>query len=128
MVLVTKEIMTMDAALCFIDAANVETPGGKLTDFCVRDALNRDLGRLDGFVLDPGTRRLRFMVVACRRWLRTHKYLLPIRIARLDQIEHAMLVDVDETSPDQLEFDPKALPAFSDEHLLAAMFGSREQA
>jgi hypothetical protein len=118
----------MHATLCFIDAANVQTPGGLLRGFRVRDTLDRNLGRLEGFVLDPGTRRLRFLVVACKRWLKRQSYLVPLRTVQVDQGNRAMLVDLDRrTPPDEMKFDPTEFPVFSDEHLLQSMFGSGDR-
>jgi hypothetical protein len=115
----------MAATLCFIDAAHVLTPDGGLTGFRVIDALNRNLGKLEGFVLDPGNRRLRFLVVTCQRWLRTRRYLLPLKFVQVDPGTRAMRVDLDNrTSSAQIAFEPSDFPVYSDEHLLEAMFGS----
>ena len=119
----------MNESLCFIDAAHVTTPGGDLTGFRVRDALNHNLGRLEGFVLDPRARQLRFLVVLCGGWLRKHRYLLPLRAARIERAHHAMRVELeDDRAARSVRFDAMRFPDYSDEHLLAALFGSREPA
>jgi hypothetical protein len=119
----------MSDSLCFIDAAHVTTPSGKLTGFKVRDAFNHNLGRLEGFVLDAGARRVRFLVVLCGTLLRKQKYLVPLRAARIEQGQRAMSVELDDNrAVRSVKFDSASFPDFSDEHLLAAMFASREAA
>src|SRR5262245_39276912 len=112
-------------ALRYVTAEQVETPVGRLGDAVVVSPTGDKLGRLDGVVVDPAGRRVPFLVVAVRKRLRTHRYLLPLAPSRID--EHRVLhVDVQSDELDQLpEVPPARIPSFTDDDLIAALFSPR---
>lgn len=65
------------SALCYLDAAHVESPAGCLCDAELQNHDAQVIGRLDGVVIDPAQRRLYYYVVSRPGWLRKHRYLLP---------------------------------------------------
>lgn len=65
------------SALCYLDAAHVESPAGCLSDVELQNQDDQVIGRLDGVVIDPARRRLYYYVVSRPGWFRNRRYLLP---------------------------------------------------
>jgi hypothetical protein len=107
--------------LRFLDASRVASPAGTLADLelCSRD--NRPVGRLEGVLIDPSARRVRYFVVKSpgrqRRYLLTADTPLHVELApRRGRVEsaHADL---------KLEpFDPDSVLPFSADDAVTAMF------
>jgi PRC-barrel domain len=118
--------MTGVGSLRYIDAAHVLSPAGEFSNFRVRDAADHALGTLSGFVVDPAARRLRYLVVEMRGWLKRQRYLVPLCGARLERDRQALMLEVDEQTPKQWrEFDDRQFSPFSDDDLLDAMFARK---
>lgn len=112
-------------ALRYVTADHVDTPMGSLGDAVVVSPSGDKLGHLDGIVIDPAKRRAPFMVVAVRKLLRTHRYLLPLAPSRIDE-RHVLHVDVEPHQLNQLPEVPAArIPSFSDDDLITALFSPR---
>lgn len=113
----------MDERLRYIDAQKLDSPAGRLEGTVLVSPTDGTLGKLDGMVVDPVERQVRYFVIESKRSLTTRHYLVPATPARLEPDRHALHVDFEE---DQLEEHPtvqlNALPPFSDEDLIAAMF------
>ena len=62
--------------LCYLEAGQVTGPCGGLEGVTLSTETDETLGTLDGVVIDPSERRIRYFVVQRRGWLRTHRYLL----------------------------------------------------
>jgi hypothetical protein len=89
----------------------------------VRTRENERIGRLDGIIIDPEERRARYLVVDEDRFLRHHRYVLPLVATQIDAEQRALRVDVDKDDlTDADEFDASAFPPFSDEDLMTALF------
>jgi hypothetical protein len=111
------------ARLCYLSADRVEGPIDTFDRLEVRTRENERIGRLDGIIIDPAERRARYLVVDEDRFLRHHRYLLPLVPAQIDAEQHALRVDVDKDDlTDADEFDADAFPVFSDEDLMTALF------
>ncbi len=113
----------LDSALRYIAAEHVDTPGGRLDGTVLVGASNETVGRLDGMVIDPIKRRVRYFVVRSRSWLATHRHLVPAMPARLDSQHKRLHVDIDADELSQFgEVRPNTFPRYSDDDLVAAMF------
>jgi hypothetical protein len=111
--------------LCYIDAAHVLSPVGEFADFDVRDAADHALGKLNGFIVDPVARQLRYFVVEVRRWLTKHRYLVPLCPATLECDRQTVRFEFDQHGRNEWrEFDDRLYSGFSDEDLLDALFAS----
>ena len=112
------------ATLRYLDATAVLSPAGDLRDFKVSDMGGLSLGKLTGFVIDPAARQLRYFVVEVARWLSTRRYLVPLCPATLQSQRRTVTLDCDPTAKkDWREFDDRLFSRFSDDDLLAALFG-----
>ena len=56
--------------LCYLDAARVAGPAGELAGATVETSAAEPLGTLDGVLIDPDERRVRYLVVERTGWLR----------------------------------------------------------
>ena len=112
----------IDPDLRYIGAGNLTTPFGPLDGARMIGAADYTLGRLDGVLVDPRERQVRYFVVE-RGWLPRRHYLLSAEAARVEREEKALRVDVDQDELNHLpQIHPNALPAFSDDDLIGAMF------
>ena len=109
--------------LCYLDAASVQGPFPTCDGVGVWNDEDGMIGRLDGIVLDPESRHVRYLVVAAGRTFRRHRYLLPFLDMRVDVQHHAFCVDAHKSDLACCEkFEPGAFHAFSDDDLMAALF------
>jgi hypothetical protein len=112
--------------LCYLGAGQVTGPSGGLQGVKLATEKDEALGTLDGVVIDPAERRIRYFVVQRQGWFRSRRILLSAdRPAQMTDDRRTLRLPVD---PDELtrceEFDGTSIPAFSDEHLLTALFRS----
>jgi len=114
-----------DSDLRYLDAAHVDTPVGSLATMSLISPSDKNVGRLDGVIIDPVEAQVRYFVVKSRRWWTTRRYLLPVTPAQLDSERPGLHVDLE---PDELQQLPKLLadrfPPFSDEDLISSLFAS----
>ena len=112
--------------LCYVDAGKVRCgASGDLEGLQLSSDTDEALGTLDGVVIDPAERRVRYFVVHRRGWFKSRRYLVPADYpAQIASDRRTLRLPVD---PDKLtnceEFDGTSIPAYSDEHLLTAIFG-----
>lgn len=115
--------------LRFLDAHYVETPAGPLNGFSLVSPSDAPLGIVDGVLIDPAQRQVRYYVVKPAAWLRSQRYLLPATPVRLEAERRTLHVDVE---PAELancpEADLQSFTKFSAEDALAAMFSKRRVA
>jgi hypothetical protein len=113
-----------DDRLCYLDASKVLSPaGGGLSRLDLRSPDDQILGNLEGVIIDPTERRLRYFVVESSSGFRIRRYLVPVDGgARVESDSCTLRLDV---APDDLsaceEFDG-SVREFSDEDLVAATF------
>jgi hypothetical protein len=100
--------------LCYLAATDIKGPFPELAGVEVRNHGHRILGRLDGIVIDPAARSLRYLVIDDERHLERHRYLLPLGAAWVD-VEHGTLcVWADRTDLTRCEeFDADRFSSFS---------------
>ena len=113
----------MEPGLRYIGAEHVETPAGRLDGTVLVSPREETVGKLDGIVIDPVGRHLRYFVVRARALFQAPRHLVPATPARLDAEHKALHVDIE---PDDLsmyrQVRPDTFPRYSDDDLLAALF------
>jgi hypothetical protein len=117
---------TAQSDLRYLDAERLDTSAGRLDDVLVVSPSHATLGKLDGVVVDPSRRQVRYYVFERAGWFSSRHYLLPLGPARLLPDQRAVEVDLESDEIGKLEqVDPAALPRFSDEDLVSTMFRPR---
>ena len=111
------------STLRYIAAEHVDTPAGRLDGTVLVNPSDEMVGRLDGIIIDPTERRVRYFVVRSRNWMKNHLRLLPATPARLDSEHKTLHVDIDaEDFPRLREVRSDTFPKYSDDDLISAMF------
>lgn len=109
--------------LCYLDAASVRGPFPTCDGVEVWSDEDGRIGRLDGIVIEPEARRVRYLVIEAGRMFRRHRYLLPFRDMRVDVQRHAFCMDAQKSDLASCEeYEPQAFRPFSDDDLMAALF------
>jgi hypothetical protein len=115
----------VDSTLCYVAAEHVDTPLGPLDGTVLVSPRDETVGRLDGMIIDPSERHVRYFVVRSRNWLKTHLYLVPATPARLDSERKTLHVDISaEDLPQLREIRPDTFHRYSDDDLIAALFSA----
>jgi hypothetical protein len=122
-----EELMTEPLAesrrLCYLSATHVEGPLPTFDRVEVRSRENRRIGRLDGIIIDPAERQVRYLVVDAATFFTHHRYVLPLASTQIDAERPSLRVDFNRDDlTDVDEFDAAAFPTFSDEDLITALF------
>jgi hypothetical protein len=109
---------TITCGQCSLAAALVASP-------------SRVFGSLDGVVVDPATRTLKFLVVSTNgRRTVGQQLLVPFAdgAIRFHQVTRTMRVDVEEKAIDACDtFHASSFPKFDDSDLIVALFGRRPE-
>ncbi len=115
------------STLRFVDAARLRIADVDLCRPDFRGTDDQKIGTLEGVVIDPVARRLRFFVVASHGWFRSRRFLLPAEWpARIEAGRNALRVELHPNDLAQFEeFDRFAAPAHSDDDLIESMFHHR---
>jgi hypothetical protein len=110
--------------LCYLDAANVNSPAGPLSELEVVTASGEPFGRIAGVVIEAAAGRARYFDVRSSGWLRRRHYLVEAdQLAQVDDARKELrLVSTD--VPEVHGFGTAGLRQFSDDDLIAAMFRS----
>jgi len=118
--------MGRDDKLCYLDASKLASPTGTLARVDLRGTDDEFLGVLDGIVIDPTERRLRYFVVKSNGW-RRRRYLLPADSpARVENGFGELRFDVDSDDLCECEeFTAGSVREFSDDDLIAGLFHPR---
>lgn len=104
--------------LKYVDAAHVTGDGPCLSGLRIETGADRQLGELNGLIVEPSARRLRYFVVDAH----PGRYLMPFDTICFDPDHHALRV-MAEPDPDSWEaFDPDAYGEFDDDDLISALF------
>ena len=112
--------------LSFLDASNVTSPAGVLSELDVLSAEGRRLGSIEGVVIDANARRVRYLSVRSAGWFGRRRYL--VQADQSGQIEgegKALRLRVDLQNEAVPGLDAAALREFSDDDLLAALFATQ---
>ena len=91
---------------------------GKLSDTLLLGENNRPLGKLDGVVIDPLERRVRFYVIKSDGWFRSHRYLMPAAAVQVETERHALHVLNGTEQDDLREVGADTFPRYSVEDLI----------
>jgi PRC-barrel domain protein len=103
-----------DEHLRHLEAARVETPIGPLDDVTVVSKSDVPIGKLEGIIVDPDERHVRYYVVESRDWFKTHRYLVPDAPHHIDWNRKAMQVELDDAALAKLpELRDGEYPSFS---------------
>ena len=113
--------MFYSSRLRYINANHVESSVEDLAGFDVITEAGKRLGELDGLIVDPPERRIRYLVVHRNGLFGRRRVLVPMASARLD-VDHKSLQVELESEADCPAFEPRAFPPFSDEDLVSAVF------
>jgi hypothetical protein len=107
--------------LRYLDAARVRHRSGTFAGVCVCTEQNEPLGSLEGVLVEPGERRLRFYVVKRQELPAAECYLVPAAAQTvLDAARATLRVDVDPADLERL--DDTTVHPFTDDDMLAVMF------
>lgn len=110
----------IDPELRYVDAASVTTPLGSLDGARLIGPSDDTLGRLEGVLIDPRERQLRYFVVE-RGWLQRRHYLLSASAARIEREQNALRVDVgSDELPHLTRVECHVLRPFSDDDVAGA--------
>jgi PRC-barrel domain len=117
---------TAEPHLRYISASRVETPAGSLDQLDVLNQEESNVGKLEGIVVDPGERRVRYFVVRSQRQFRSRHYLVPLAPTTVDAEHRTLHVDVEPDDVSELVDGPaQTFPTFSDADLITALFSQR---
>ncbi len=116
---------TATSALCYLDAANVNSPAGVLSELDVVTADGEELGNIAGVVIEAAAGRARYLNVRSSGRLRRRSYLVEAdQLAQVDPERKQLRLLSTEVREVQ-DLDLSVLRQFSDDDLLAAMFRRR---
>jgi sporulation protein YlmC with PRC-barrel domain len=111
-------------SLRYIAASQVESGVTDLAGFEVLTSTGERLGELDGLIVDPPERSIRFAVVGRGARRGRHQVLVPLSLAQLDMERRAIQVDLENES-ECPEFEADAFPAFSRRDSQSALLAAR---
>ena len=108
--------MTYASRLRYLDADDLDDSVVDFDGLDVRGSDNAKLGDVDGFLVDPPSGRVLYIVVDSGGWFSSRRLLLPIGHATIDREAGALRVDVArESLRNYPEFDEDRFREFSDE-------------
>ena len=115
------------STLRYVEAARLQSPAGDLAAVDVRGTDGQTIGSLDGVLIDPIERRLRFFVVASTTTREGRRYLLPTDCAaQVDAAGHALRLNLEPGNLTRCpEFTPSVVRDYSDDDLLDSLFRQR---
>jgi hypothetical protein len=117
------------ADLRYLDAHSVSCPAGNLAEFrvCTEDA--EPLGSVDGVLISPSQRQLRYYVIDTPGLFAHHRYLLSAdEGAVLHPDGKTLQIPARKDEIELTSFSRRSVPEFSDDDLITAMFASPDAA
>jgi hypothetical protein len=107
-----------DARLCYLQASRVVGPTGRFGSMPVRGRGDASLGTVDGVLIDPERRCVRFLIVQDAQ-AAPRQYLLPVdESPRVERQTPALRVDCDDLLGCEL-FDPRSVDEYTEEDAVA---------
>jgi PRC-barrel domain len=112
----------VDDELRYLDARKVQSPAGTLADLelCSRD--NQNLGTVEGVIIEPARRRVRYFVVKRGGWLAKDRFLLPVESLACLESERVLRIDDSSAEVSRRAVDLGQIPRFSPEDVVTAIF------
>ena len=109
-------------SLRYLDASCVQHPAGT---FAGVEVWRNDvrIGEIGGVLLEPASRRVRYLVVRRLKLLRTTHYLVPTDGSATLHAEGGTIY-IDVADPVIERFDLSAVPRFSDDDLIETLFAT----
>jgi hypothetical protein len=107
--------------LRYLDATQVTHPSGTLAGMTICTQEDAQLGAIDGVLVEPSTRRIRFFVVKTPALLSRRRFLLPADMPAILHENDSRLV-VHAHAEDLERFDSRSVRPFSDDDAITAMF------
>ena len=122
-----NEVNTTDAtSLRYLDATAVESPGGTLDGMSLLSQDDEAIGAIDGVLIHPGTRKIRYFVVDTPKLFNRRRYLVSADLpAVVMPDDRALRLEVPYEEIERHRFDSRGVARFSDDDLLTAMFSAR---
>jgi hypothetical protein len=125
---VSNSMVHSESPLRYIDAAHVDSPVGSLNAIKVLSSSEGNVGKLDGLIIDPIERQIRYFVVESRRLLRARRYLVPVTPATIDPEQRTLRLEFESEHLDELpEVPSKAFRPYSDDDFMSALFATRTE-
>ena len=120
----SKKVVTSSTeSLRYLDANAVGCPPGTLEGLSLFDRDDEAIGLIDGVLIEPSTRQLRYYVVEAADFLRRRRFLVPADSPAVVLPEYkALRVDVAGDTVERQRFDSRSVARFSDDDLISAMF------
>jgi len=110
-------------SLRYLEATAVDCPAGTLEGLHVVSQDDEALGVVNGVLIDPVSRKLRYFVVEAARLFNKRRYLVSADTpAVMSPQDNTLRVEERFESIEQQRFDSRSVPRFSDDDLMAAMF------
>jgi hypothetical protein len=109
--------------LCYLDAENVQISEGRLADLevCSRD--DEKLGGIDGILIEPSARRVRYFVLKSSGWFRDNRYLVPVEdLAHVERDQNVLRLEARASELPRWAYVPGAVRPFTDEDVVTVMF------
>lgn len=113
------------STLRFVDASQLQGPDGGLEDMPLVGVSGDQIGSLAGALIDPVAGLVHFYVIQSPGWIGRRHYLLSLDAApTIGPDGNALHVGMDQATLKRCPtFVRSSIPAYSDEDLLASMFG-----
>jgi PRC-barrel domain len=106
--------------LRFLDADDLDDSNVDFSTLDVHGSDDKDLGDLDGFIVDSESGRVVYAVVDSGGWFRSRHFAVPIGHAQLDTGRRRLNVNVTRNAAEKFpDFNPKELRRFSDDEMRA---------
>lgn len=106
--------------LRYVEATQVEHPFGTLAGLSMCTEEDTQLGSVEGVLVEPSSRRIRYFVVERPKMLRRRRYVLAADTPASIQVNTRKL-RVMAHEEDLERFDSRSVQNFSDEDLISAM-------
>src|SRR4029453_16826619 len=91
-----------ESPLRYIDAAHVDSPVGNLNAIKVLSPSEGNVGKLDGLIIDPIERQVRYFVVESPQRARAQRYLVPFSPATIDPEHRTLHLEFESEDLDEL--------------------------
>ncbi len=116
-----------NSKLRYLDASQVESPIGELAGVEVRGIDDEKIGSVEGVLVDPAERRLRFFVIQAPGFFNRRRYLLPTDFpARVDPDRKSLCIEIDRRILSGCEeFKASSVLPYSEDDLVTSMFSRR---